>query len=67
VLAAVPPAPAVVAVGAKEWVARKASVGLEEVWSGWAAVEEGTGRGSRGGGNGGPAVDWQLHWAARHL
>jgi hypothetical protein len=31
-----------------------------------AAVEEGTGRGSRGGGHGGPAADWQLHWAARH-
>jgi hypothetical protein len=35
VLAAVPPAPAVVAAGAKEWAARKASVGLEQVWSGW--------------------------------
>jgi hypothetical protein len=57
VLATVPPASAVVAAGAKEWAARKASVGLKEVWSGWAAVEEGTRRGSRGGGRGGPAAD----------
>jgi hypothetical protein len=55
-----------VVAGAKEWAAREASVGLAEVWSGCATVEEGIGKGSRGGGHGGPAADWQLHWAARH-